>query len=437
MKKLLTQLLAAFFFVGILASCETGDPLIQEAQKNIFTQNYDTALAYLDRSIEQNPEKGLPYYYKTLTYAEMARAIPQASERKETYHNFREAALTAREKFAAQEKAPSEAGEINDIILNTWGYEHNQAIEYVNNDSVKATVSDPLKVAVAHLENAVIINPDSTLSWDILAQVQSIDGNYEGAIEALNTAMEMKNPPPSIDYLRVGTYHRELSQPEEAITVLEEGVEIYPDSVQLVQVLADVYMQAGQRDKSISTIENLINRDPQNAQYRLALGTQLLQATTEISEQITANYDKIYELEREIKSNKGDKKEKQAQIDELLAKIEKLSAEMNELSERGDKELMQVTQLWPDDPKAYNFLGISFQNKAFALYEKRNFTSDNELANKLSDQAKGLIVEAKEYYEKAAELDPDNQSYWKSLYQIYVQLDMPEKAKEAQEKAGI
>lgn len=437
MKKLFTQLLVALFFVGVLASCETGDPLIQEAQKNIFTQNYDSALAYLDRSIEQAPEKGLPYYYKSLTYSEKARTIPQAANRKDSYRNFREAIITAREKFAEQESAPSEAGEINDLVLNTWGFEHNQAIEYVNNDSLKATVDEPLKIAVAHLENAVIINPDSTLSWDILAQVQGIDGNYKGAIDALSTSMEMKDPAPSIDFLRVGTYHRELSQPEEAIDVLEDGVAIYPDSVQLVQVLADVYMQAGQRDKSIQSIENLIKRDPQNAQYRLALGTQLLQATTEMSEEVTANYDKIYDLDREIKNNQGDKKEKQAQIDKLIEENEKLTEEMNELSARGEKELKQVTQLWPEDPKAYNFLGISYQNKAFALYEKRNFTTDNELANTLSEQAKELIIEAKNYYEEAAELDPSNQSYWKSLYQIYVQLDMPEKAQEAQEKAGI
>ena len=437
MKKLLRNFLSAVLFVGILASCETTDPLIEEAQKNIFTQNYDSALAVLDRSIQNNPESGLPYYYKAMTYKEKARTIAQAGERKGTYENFRESAVTAREKFAAQEETPSEADQVDNLILNTWGFEHNQAIEYVNNDSLKATVEQPIKVAIAHLENAVIINPDSTLSWDILAQVQSIDGNYLGAIEALNTSMEMKSAPPAEDYLRLGTYYRDSEQPEEAIDVLESGVQSFPDSVQLVQVLADVYMQAGQRDKSVQTIENLIERDPDNAQYHLALGTQLLQATTEISERITGNYDKIYDLGTELRNNRDNADAINASIDSLVTLNEELTAEMNELSDRAESELIRVTELRPNSPQAFQYLGISFTNKAAALYEKRNFTQDNELANQLDQQAKEELREAMKYYERAVEIDPDNTGYWQSLSRIYVQLDMQEKAAEAMDKAGM
>ncbi|MEQ8524803.1 tetratricopeptide repeat protein [Gracilimonas sp.] len=437
MKKLLRNLLSAVLFVGILASCETTDPLIEEAQKNIFTQNYDSALAVLDRSIQQNPESGLPYYYKATTYKEIALTISQISERKETYQNFRDAAVTAREKFATMEETPSEADEVNNLILSTWGYEHNKAIELVNSDSLKATVEEPLKVAVAHLENAVIINPDSTLSWDILAQVQSIDGNYPGAIEALNTSMEMKSTPPSDDYLRLGAYYRDNEQPEEAIDVLETGVESYPDSVQLVQVLADVYMQAGQRDKSIQTIEALIERDPNNAQYHLALGTQLLQATTEISENITGNYDKIYDLDTELRNNRNKSAAIKASIDSLVSVNEELTAEMNQLSDQAESELIRVTELRPNSAQAFQYLGIYFTNKAAALYEKRNFTQDNELANQLDQQAKEELKEAMKYYERAVEIEPDNTGYWQSLSRIYVQLDMQEKASEAMDKAGM
>lgn len=437
MKKLLRNLLSAILFVGILASCETTDPLIEEAQKNIFTQNYDSALAVLDRSIQNNPESGLPYYYKAMTFKEKAKTIPQPNERKGTYENFRESAVTAREKFSAQEEVPSEAGDVDNLILSTWGFEHNKAIEFVNDDSLKATVEEPIKVAVAHLENAVIINPDSTLSWDILAQVQSLDGNYPGAIEALNTSMEMKGNPPSEDYLRLGTYYRESEQPEEAISVLETGVESYPDSVQLVQVLADVYMQAGQREKSIETIEALIERDPDNAQYHLALGTQLLQATTEISERITSNYDEIYDLGTELRNNRNRADAINASIDSLVSVNEELTSEMNELSDRAESELIRVTELRPEDPKAYQYLGISFTNKAAALYEKRNFTQDNELASELDKKAKEELREAMKYYEKAVELEPDNTANWQSLSRIYVQLDMQEKAAEAMDKAGM
>jgi tetratricopeptide (TPR) repeat protein len=437
MKKLLRNLLSAFIFVGVLASCETTDPLIEEAQKNIYVQNFDTALSYLDKSIENNPESGVPYYYKSLTYSQKARTIPEASDRKETYSNFRSSILTAREKFAGMEEAPEEAGSVDQLVLNTWGNEHNQAIAYVNDDSLSATVDQPLKVAVAHLENAVIINPDSTLSWDILAQVQSIDGNYVGAIEAVKNAMELKNPPPSDDYLKLGSYYRENDQATEAIDILEKGINTYPDSVQLSQILADVYMQAGEREKSVQTIRDLIDRDPENAQYRIALGTQLLQATTDISEQITNNYDQVYDIGTMVRNNEAEASEMEPKVDSLIAATEELRAEMNELSEQAQAELIKVTELRPEDPAAFQYLGISFTNKAAALYEKRNFTDDNELASELDEQAKKELRQALTYYEQAVEIDPDNNSYWQSLGRIYLQLDMQEKAEDAMNKAGM
>jgi tetratricopeptide (TPR) repeat protein len=437
MKKLLKNLLSAILFVGILASCETTDPLIDEAQKNIFTQRYDSALAVLDRSIEKNPESGLPYYYKSLAYAEKAKTITPASERKDTYTNFRESIVTAREKFASMEEAPSEKSDVTNLVLNTWGFEHNQAIEYVNNDSLAATVDEPIKTSIAHLENAVIINPDSTLSWDILAQVRGIDADYSGAVTALEKAMSLKSPAPAEDYQRLGSYYNAADRPDEAISVLNEGVEAYPDSIQLVTVLADAYMQSGQREKSMQTLEDLIQRDPENARFHFALGTQLLQAATEVTDEIDANFDEIYDLNDRLRSNQGNSTAINASIDSLISENEELYQNMNSFSDKAEESLSTVTELDPDNAQAYEYLGISYQNKASVLYQRRNYTQDNDLATQLNDQAKEIIQKAMVTYEKSAELDPDNQRVWQSLYRVYLQLDMQEKAEEAMNKAGM
>lgn len=437
MKKLLRNFLTVLLFVGIIAGCETTDPLIQEAQKNIFTQNYDSALAILDRSIAQNPDNGLPYYYKAMTYADMATSIPEVSERKPVYRDFRENITTARDKFEAQEEAPSEANDVAGLIYNTWGIEHNQSIEYVNNDSLKATIDEPLKVAVAHLENAVIINPDSTLSWDILSQVQFMDNNLDGAIEAIRSSMELKDPAPADDYLRLGIYYSENDQIKESIETLEKALEIYPDSIKLAQNLADSYMQSGERERAVATIQELIDREPDNAQYRLALATQLLQASTELSEKISDNYEKVYDLETEARNaSTSRKKEIKNKVDSLFALNDEINEEMVSLSGRAEVELLKVTELRPNDDTAYNFLGIAYQNKYAALFEKRNITTDNALASEYDKQAKAELRKAMEYYEKAAEIDPDNTQYWDVLSRIYTTLDMMEKAEEALEKAG-
>jgi tetratricopeptide (TPR) repeat protein len=90
-----------------------------------------------------------------------------------------------------------------------------------------------------------------------------------------------------------------------------------------------------------------------------------------------------------------------------------------------------------EDPKAYNTLGIIYQNKASVLFDKRNLTRDNEMAAELNKQANDLLRKSMTNYEKAAELDPENPEYWKSLFQIYTTLGMDEKAAEAEKKAGM
>jgi tetratricopeptide (TPR) repeat protein len=436
MKKLLKNLLAAFLFVGILASCETTDPLIEEAQINIFTQNFDSAQATLDRSIAQNPTKGLPHYYKALAYAEEARTIQPPSDRKETYRNFRSSIKTSEELFAAQtEDVPTEAEETQDLIYNTWGFEHNMAIEYVNNDSLSATVSNPYDYSAYHLENAVIINPDSVLSWNILAQIYGLNEEYEPAIDALKKAMSLDDNPDSDDYRNLSVYYRQTNQPEKAVSTLEAGIEAYPDSVVLVQNLADAYMQTGQRDESIAIIEDLIETDPNNAQYRLALGTQLLQITSEMSETISVNYDQIYVLNTE--SNDLSAEQIKSKTDSLTRINENITEELDELTLQAEEQLLRASELRPEDAAVYNFLGINFQNKAAALFEKRNFTTNDELSMQYDEQAKAELNKALEYYKTATELDPDNTNYWETLSRVYLQLDMQEEAEEAMQKAGM
>ncbi|MEX0721608.1 MAG: tetratricopeptide repeat protein [Balneolaceae bacterium] len=428
MKKLLKSLLTVFLFVGILASCETTDPLIDEAQNYIILQNYDSAYAALDRAIEANPEEGTPHYYKAMAHSENAAKIDPPSERKPYYRDFRESIENARELFANQEEVPEEAEYVDDLILNAWGREHNKAIEYATDDSAMATVDEPLEYSAAHLENAIIVNPDSTLSYDVLSQVYYMNNDVDGAIEALTNSMELKNPPPAEDFDRLSAYYATTDQMRNTISTLKRGMEIYPDSIVLAQKIADAYMQSGERDSSIAVIEQLIEQEPDNAQYHLALGTQLLQATTNLADQISANFDEIFDLETEAGS--ADR------IAELEEENEILQSEINELADYAERELLQVIELQPDSENAYNALGIIYQNKAAALFDLRNYTKDNIEAAEYDDQAKTALTQAMEYYENVVEINPDHRDAWQSLSRIYTTLDMREEAEEALDKAG-
>jgi len=219
---------------------------------------------------------------------------------------------------------------------------------------------------------------------------------------------------------------------------LMEGIEMYPDSVFLVQKLADTYMNLGNNQESIKVIESLIERDPQNPQYHLVLGTQVYIMASEIDDKVSAEYDKIFELERELRNlNGAEKRATEKKIADSRKEIAQESARSDELTERAINELKLVIELRPEDATTFNSLGIIYQNRASSLFDKRNATTDNDEAARIDTEAKEKLRTAMGYYEKATELEPENQEYWKSLFQVYTLLGMNDKAEAAMEKAGM
>ncbi|MEP6363747.1 MAG: tetratricopeptide repeat protein, partial [Balneola sp.] len=248
----------------------------------------------------------------------------------------------------------------------------------------------------------------------------------------------MKDKPEAYDYDRLGALYLSLEQYNKAKEILIDGVDLFPDSVSLVQKLADSYMKLGENQESIEVIESLIERDPNNPQYHLVLGTQVYIMASEITDDISSKYDEIFNLEREQRNLSGNaKKANQDKVSSLRASIEDQSQRADQLIDRAVQELQKVIEVKPDNSNAYNTLGIIYQNKAAALFDKRNATADNDEAAKIDNQAKENLREAMKNYEKATEIEPDNQSYWRSLFQVYTSLGMNEKAEAAMEKAGM
>ncbi|MEX0723730.1 MAG: tetratricopeptide repeat protein [Gracilimonas sp.] len=438
MKKLLSNFIPVLLVFGIITGCETTDPIIDEAQINIYTQNFDSAYASLDRYIDQNPNSGIGYYYKSLAYSQQALTVEPPSDRKPLYENFRENIVTSRELFSEAEETPEEAAEVDNLILNTWGAEHNASLDYATNDSVMASVDAPLQIAISHLENAITINPDSTLSYDVLSQIHFMDNNVEAAAEVLSQSMELKNPPPAEDYDRIGAYYAQAGNTEDAIAILNEGLEVYPDSISLSQKLADSYMGAGDVDMAISTLNDLIDREPDNPQYHLVKGTLLLAETEAMTNEVSDFYDQIYDLRDGLREASGNEaSEIEDQISDLEDQISSTIGEMEELNSLAESELKTTVDLRSDDENAYNALGVLYQNRAAILFSQRNYADDIDEVNRFDAEAKEQLELAMENYEKTVEINPENTVAWQNLANIYITLDMQDKYEEAAEKAGM
>ena len=433
------HLLALSLILGILfAGCSSSSPFVDSIQEQLKQQNYQAALQSAEQAIQDYPDDPLAYYYKGVVLGDLAQSEDDPMQRKDYYEQMNNAFDQAQEVAERTENVPDQLQNLPTVRNTLWSNEHNRAIKLVTDDSLKSVVDQPVKKAIGHLQNATIIQPDSSLSWSVLSQVHFMDNDVKNAINTLEMAHSKTDSIPADSYLRLADYYRIDDQPEKSLKILEDAQEVYSTSVPILEKMADAYMAAGEQDKAFELLMELIEKNPGNPQYHLVLGTQYYQTALQYSDTVNANEEEIYKLQQKLNGVQGDQAAKlKNQISTMESDINRLKPRVEELSQKAVNQLNKVIQMEPDNAGAYNTLGIIYQNRAAELFEERNRTEDNEQAAQYDKQAKENLREAMKYYEKATEINPENQEYWRALYQIYVALGMDQKAKEAEQKAGL
>lgn len=149
-------------------------------------------------------------------------------------------------------------------------------------------------------------------------------------------------------------------------------------------------------------------------------------------------YEEHFDLRQAARNQSGDQlAETEAQIETLEVQIDEIETEIDELTQISMREMIRVTELEPESEDAFFILGIIYQNRAANLFERRNNTTDNQQAQQYDERARENLEEALIYYERAAEINPDNPENWQSLFQVYTNLGMEEEAEDAMRRAGF
>jgi len=434
------RLLSIFFITSAVAiACSTGDPLVNEAENQIKSSNFDAAIEAAEQALENNPQNPLAYYFKGVALGSKAEDINPPSDRKSFYQEMRDSFDKAHEFGEVAEERPDQLDNIQNVVTTVWASEHNAAVQILTDDSVRAATPDPAGTAIAHLENATTIQPDSALSYIVLSSAHFQEGNIEEAISTYEIAMDILEEPQVEDYDYLISLYLNQRRYEDALGLSEEAAEAYPEETNFVRYLADAYLQTGDTDKALEVIRDLIQKDPDNPQYRMVLGTQVYQIVSEMNESISSKYTQLNSMQRQANQLSGsEQQEVEQNIAVLESELEELEAESDRLTQIAISAVEKAADLDPQNDNAHNVLGIIYQNKAATLFEKRNtITDNNELASQYDQEARENLRNAMTYYEKATEINPDNSEYWEALFQVYTTLGMDEKAREAMERAGI
>ncbi|TVR28539.1 MAG: tetratricopeptide repeat protein [Balneolaceae bacterium] len=436
--KSIKPFLYIFALVGFLWACETTDPLVNDVQIFLVTGEFDQALEVVESAIEEDENNHIAHYYKGVILTSQAESFEDPRDRKPYYERARSSFDTAKNLMTQLEETPDELQELEDAVTFYWAEEFNFGVNILNDDSLRAATPDPNFAAIAHFENAATIQPDSALSYQVMSSAYFNEDEIDKAVSTYETAMDLLVTPEQEDYEYMISILLVQQNFDRAIEYSDEARAAFPGETIFVQLLADAYLQSGNQDKAIELVEGLIADDPDNPQYRRVLGTQIYQTVGTLSDQVSDLYEEAFELRRSLRNLQGAELERaEQQLEEIQSKIDSTEDEMDELTQISIREMSRVVELEPESESANFILGIIYQNRAASLFERRNNTEDNLEAQNLDERARENLHEALVYYEKAAEINPDNPENWQSLFQVYTTLGMEEEAMEAMERAGL
>ncbi len=431
-------LLLIFVFAGLFWACETTDPFIDEVQIGILTGDFDMALEATEEAIALDSLNYVAHYYKGIVLASQAETVEPPQDRKSYYERAKDSFDTAKRIMRDQEELPDEYEELNNSIVSFWADEYNMGVNIQTDDSLFNATENPFQVSLAHFENAATINPDSAMTYEVISSTYFQMDDIENAISSYEQALALKDQPAVDDYEYIISLYLFHESYQRAIELSEDAMEAYPNETVFVQFLADAYIQSGERERAIELVEGLIADDPDNPQYRRVLGTQIYQTVDNLIAEVSQLYQRQFDLRQEARNQRGEELDQtQAEIDEIQSEIDELEVDIDELTQIAIREMERVVELEPESEQANFVLGIIYQNRAANLFERRNNTTDNEVAERYDSMARDNLREALVYYERAAELDPDNPENWQSLFQVYTTLGMEEEAQEAMERAGF
>ncbi len=263
-------------------------------------------------------------------------------------------------------------------------------------------------------------------------------GKYDDAVKFFKKAIE--------DKYEIGTSYQLMTQilmkqgkEEEAVKLLEEGAKKYPTESKIIFALIDYYKPHGQLDKAFYYLDKALELNPDMAILYLVKADAYNQIYSDYAKQYYELLDKSDSLKKAAFRNRYNKPvhdkliAQKDSVDKILSEVEQ---NMNKYFDLAVEWFKKGIEKDPQDPDGYYSLGALYYNRAMAIFARAQKvpTSDTETYNKLIKEYEHYLNLAREQFEKAYELNPNDIQTLQNLSIIYYKLRMYDKHKEMKQK---
>lgn len=402
----LTRIASLVLAFGFLFGCSAPNPYIESTKENIDGGDYRSALQSIEAALNENPQDADAHYYRGLVYYEMAADESSASQRTESYEEMRssfESALNIYEDAGSR----GYTSDIEYLISSSWSTEHNHG--YTKLKETENISNDEIEAALTHLNNAIIIEPDSVSSYELASEAYLKLDDPTQAFQVLDDALNRGSEIKKTTLERHAYLAIQVGEFDKAMNSYNTLREKDYDDLNLSHGLVNALKQAGQHQKAADILEELIERSPDNPDYTLTYSKQLYKLAVE-------RFDDWLETYREDPFSE----ETRSGFNEALS-----------YAENAEVKFSETVDIAPESENITSAKAIFFQNMTAELADIRSGVSDDEYVAELNDLIDYYAESAIELFEQIVETTDDPAYYWESLFQLYSFTDQPQKADEA------
>lgn len=391
--------LVLVFGIFFIASCSSLNKT-ESATNNQPAPGPLPEIENINKLIEQNRLDETLILRKAELFIEAAQNEPLPSSRKPLYRNARNTSIDGITRFS------SNTQEFNQILNDAWSFEHNSGVRLLQVRSEGSSSERSLNKAIDHLENAIIVQPDSLSTYNVLSTAYYSNGLFANAEETLNKLLEVSSDPGIVAATneKLAFIYLESGKPGKSVSKYQELLKENSTAITIRHGLINAYILNNQPEKAAQQLQMLTDEYPDRITYLESLASVRYQM-------FETSVDSLLE-------HNGDTANIDIDLENLLSQINEIKVIYDNLSENS---LM-------DEENIYNAAGYHMNGASYLKDLKNSIDlriSNSELINETEVE---LLETSLSYWEQLVDLNPDNIEYLYTLYTLYNRLEMFEEA---------
>lgn len=390
------------FFIG----CSAPNQLIEDTKEHLDSGSLRLALQSANTGVNQEPDNPEMHFYKGLVHHQYANAEQTPSERNSHYENMVRSFNNTTERYETAGTRGRRSQEITYLITSSWTEEHNSAAAILKEESGPS--HNQLRLAVDHLRNAVIIAPDSAISYELLAEAYIKLDDPQQALEAMQMAIELSDEnKQGKNYERLAFLALNTGNYDIALEAYENIPAGRYDNVNVAHGLINIYQREEQPDKVVPIVQSLLEEDPGNIDYRKILASQLHKLS-------------INRYERWLDKHPANPEISFSNHPDII--------EARQFEQASIQQYESLIEERTNVPELRGNLGIVLQNTFFVKEQIAVLIEDEEKSTELKQEASTQLTTAINLLEEVAEVVEEPYLYWETLIQIFTHTGDQDKA---------